>query len=199
MSQNNEQVMRIALNAIENMSVKSADGLEGTDIERLASAATALRAALAAQAGQSQARWYCIDKSGMATLCADQADALQNAKLAQEMWPHNGPHRAVQLFEHPPAPVDYGKPLAWMNPKDIEFLENYKIGGVVVFLDQERAGQVPLYTHPAPVRQPLSEDRMRSGFSKEEPGHRFRDMTPWQIWRVACNWSAAEILGAAHD
>lgn len=42
-------------------------------------------------------RWYCIDKNGMATLCADEDDAKQNAKLADQNWPNNAPYRAVQL------------------------------------------------------------------------------------------------------
>lgn len=45
---NTEQVMLQALDAIEDMSVKSANGLDRSDIERLANSATALRAALAA-------------------------------------------------------------------------------------------------------------------------------------------------------
>jgi hypothetical protein len=48
------------------------------------------------------ANWYCIDKTGMATLCADEADALQNAKLAAMDWPNNAPYRAVQLVEAQP-------------------------------------------------------------------------------------------------
>ena len=43
--------------------------------------------------------WYVINKDGMATLCADRADAEQSAKDAQTLWPHMGPHRAVQLVE----------------------------------------------------------------------------------------------------
>lgn len=43
--------------------------------------------------------WYMVNKDGMCTLCADQADAKQEAKNAQEAWPHMGPHRAVQLSE----------------------------------------------------------------------------------------------------
>ena len=39
---------------------------------------------------------YVVNRDGMVTLCADQADA-QEAKDAQEVWPHMGPHRAVQL------------------------------------------------------------------------------------------------------
>ena len=41
--------------------------------------------------------WYVVNRDGMVTLCADQADAEQEAKDAQEVWPHMGPHRAVQL------------------------------------------------------------------------------------------------------
>jgi hypothetical protein len=47
----------------------------------------------------AQPNWYCIDKSGMATLCADRDDALQNAKLAAIDLPNNAPYRAVQLRE----------------------------------------------------------------------------------------------------
>ena len=43
--------------------------------------------------------WYMVNKDGMASLCADQADAEQEAKNAQEAWPHIGPHRAVRLVE----------------------------------------------------------------------------------------------------
>ena len=43
--------------------------------------------------------WYMVNKDGMCTLCADQADAEQEAKNAQEVWPHMGPHRAVRLVE----------------------------------------------------------------------------------------------------
>lgn len=46
--------------------------------------------------------WYCVDKSGMATLCADQDDALQNAKMGALDWPNNAPYRAVQLCEYQP-------------------------------------------------------------------------------------------------
>ena len=43
--------------------------------------------------------WYMVNKDGMCTLCADQADAEQEAKNAQDVWPHMGPHRAVRLVE----------------------------------------------------------------------------------------------------
>ena len=51
------------------------------------------------QNDETQSRWYMVNKDGMVTLCADQADAEQVAKDAQEVWPHMGPHRAVQLSE----------------------------------------------------------------------------------------------------
>lgn len=51
------------------------------------------------QNDETQSRWYMVNKDGMAALCADQADAEQEAKNAQEAWPHMGPHRAVRLVE----------------------------------------------------------------------------------------------------
>ncbi len=43
--------------------------------------------------------WYMVNKDGMATLCTDRADAEKEAADAQSVWPHMGPHRAVQLVE----------------------------------------------------------------------------------------------------
>ena len=48
---------------------------------------------------QPAARWYMVDKDGMATLCTDREDAEQEAKDADMAWPHTAPHRAVQLVE----------------------------------------------------------------------------------------------------
>lgn len=45
------------------------------------------------------ARWYMIDKDGMAMLCTDSEDAEKEAKNANMAWPHTAPHRAVQLVE----------------------------------------------------------------------------------------------------
>ena len=44
-------------------------------------------------------RWYCVNNMGMATLCADQADAEMTANDCNIQWPRQGPHRAVQLVE----------------------------------------------------------------------------------------------------
>jgi hypothetical protein len=44
--------------------------------------------------------WYFIDKTGVATLCTDEDDAKQGAKLAAQAWPRFAPYRAVQLCEY---------------------------------------------------------------------------------------------------
>lgn len=46
-----------------------------------------------------EGRWYMVNKDGMATLCADEADAEREAADAQAIWPGMGPHRAVQLVD----------------------------------------------------------------------------------------------------
>ncbi|WP_296561195.1 hypothetical protein [Pigmentiphaga sp.] len=52
----------------------------------------------------SAARWYAVDKSGAATLCVDEPDALMTAAEATRDYPNNAPYRAVQLFESTPQP-----------------------------------------------------------------------------------------------
>ena len=44
-------------------------------------------------------RWYSVNNMGMATLCADKADAENVARDCDMEWPRQGPHRAVQLVE----------------------------------------------------------------------------------------------------
>lgn len=44
-------------------------------------------------------RWYSVNNMGMATLCADQADAEDVARTCDMEWPRQGQHRAVQLVE----------------------------------------------------------------------------------------------------
>lgn len=46
-----------------------------------------------------QMRWYCVDNMGIATLCADRADAEKVASDCDTEWPRQAPHRAVQLVE----------------------------------------------------------------------------------------------------
>lgn len=44
-------------------------------------------------------RWYSVNNMGMATLCANQADAEKVASDCNIQWPRQAPHRAVQLVE----------------------------------------------------------------------------------------------------
>ena len=46
-----------------------------------------------------QNRWYMVTKDGAATLCVDEQDARDEAARADQEWPRNAPHRAVQLVE----------------------------------------------------------------------------------------------------
>ena len=46
-----------------------------------------------------QPRWYCVDNMGMATRCADKADAEDVARTCDIDFPRQSPHRAVQLVE----------------------------------------------------------------------------------------------------
>ena len=62
------------------------------------------------------ARWYMVDKDGMATLCTDREDAEHEAKDADMAWPHTAPHRAVQLVEVASLAASAGsEPVAGMN------------------------------------------------------------------------------------
>jgi hypothetical protein len=48
---------------------------------------------------RATARWYCIDRQGMATLCAGEDDARREVERSGQSWPRSGPHRAVQLVD----------------------------------------------------------------------------------------------------
>lgn len=64
-------------------------------------APTAEPSAPAAQpaAAPAPARWYCLSRIGMATLCLDEADANRTAATEDDLHPRNGPHRAVRMVE----------------------------------------------------------------------------------------------------
>lgn len=47
----------------------------------------------------TEPRWYSVNNMGMATLCADKADAENVASDCDTEWPRQAPHRAVQLVE----------------------------------------------------------------------------------------------------
>ena len=134
------------------------------------------------QNDETQSRWYMVNKDGMVTLCADQADAEQVAKDAQEVWPHMGPHRAGQLSEsfgawftaadmatasaqgfrdgqaaELAAMLAGGEPVAWAwNHSRVK-----EVGPVYMphpekspYLESINAtGPIPLYAHPQPAAQ----------------------------------------------
>ena len=45
----------------------------------------------------SAARWYCLDRDGVAMLCKDEADARAQVIENDACWPGRAPHRAVLL------------------------------------------------------------------------------------------------------
>ena len=47
----------------------------------------------------TEPRWYSVNNMGMATLCADKADAENVASDCDIDFPRQSPHRAVQLVE----------------------------------------------------------------------------------------------------
>lgn len=47
----------------------------------------------------AEARWYCLDRDGVAMLCKDKADARAQAVENDACWPARAPHRAVLLCE----------------------------------------------------------------------------------------------------
>jgi hypothetical protein len=47
----------------------------------------------------TEPRWYSVNNMGMATRCADKADAEDVASACDTEWPRHAPHRAVQLVE----------------------------------------------------------------------------------------------------
>jgi rhamnose utilization protein RhaD (predicted bifunctional aldolase and dehydrogenase) len=51
------------------------------------------------QLGPTPARWYVLDRHGMATLCADEDDARKLCADADELLVKHGPHRAMQLAD----------------------------------------------------------------------------------------------------
>ena len=96
-------------------------------------------------------RWYVLNKDGMATLCADPADAEQSVKEAQTLWPHMGPHRVVQLVEagHASAAANAGsEPVAWLYESPMPD------GSVFTGASAERL-QVGVGTPPSTIEKPL--------------------------------------------
>ena len=47
----------------------------------------------------AEARWYCLSRDGMATLCTDEEDAKEVAAESWVAWPQNGPYRVAQMVD----------------------------------------------------------------------------------------------------
>ena len=47
----------------------------------------------------AEARWYCLSRDGLATLCADEEDAKEVAAESLVLYPHNGPYRVAQMVD----------------------------------------------------------------------------------------------------
>lgn len=45
----------------------------------------------------AEARWYCLDRDGVAMLCKDEADARAQVIENDDCWPRRAPHRAALL------------------------------------------------------------------------------------------------------
>jgi len=110
----------------------------------------------------TEPNWYCIDRYGLATLCAGEDDARENAADNDKIYPRQAPYRAVQLVEAAAAPVSAPpgwklvpvaqEPDCWavLTPNGSRLVSPGEAKG--------RVGAYPLYTHPAPaVQQPLTE------------------------------------------
>ena len=47
----------------------------------------------------AEARWYCLDRDGVAMLCKDEADARAQVIENDDLWPARAPHRAALLCD----------------------------------------------------------------------------------------------------
>ena len=126
------------------------------------------------------ARWYMVNKDGMATLCTDRADAEKEAEDAQSVWPHMGPHRAVQLVEvasiaasagsEPVAPSGWREAIGEIRAglEDSE-PSGYDNSGYRAFagtvLDAVEEALTELITHPSPPEGMVAEQALRKVLS----------------------------------
>jgi hypothetical protein len=69
-------------------------------------------------------RWYCLSRDGMATLCADEADAWHTAAQCDTQWRASSPHRAVRLV-----PADALAALVAENTAIRMLMNCYNVGG----------------------------------------------------------------------
>ena len=52
---------------------------------------------LSEELGPLPARWYCVSRDGLATLCLDEANAREMAAQCAHDYPRQAPYRAVLL------------------------------------------------------------------------------------------------------
>jgi len=105
-------------------------------------------------------RWYMVNEMGMATLCTDQADAEKEAADAQSVWPHMGPHRAVQLVEEASLAASAGsEPVAsiYITPAGEREMDDWKV--------ELPPGRNILYTHRSTPGGMVAEQALRKVLS----------------------------------
>jgi len=72
----------------------------------------------------AEARWYCLDRDGVAMLCKDEEDARAQVIENDACWPGRAPHRAVLLGdvaaerERLIKAVESGPPHRWVDGSD---------------------------------------------------------------------------------
>ena len=87
----------------------------------------------------TEARWYCLDRDGVAMLCKDEADAREQVIESSDCWPNRAPYRAALLGDvaalaaenaalkreahtWSKAAEHYAKPVQPLDPLDVEEL-----------------------------------------------------------------------------
>ena len=129
----------------------------------------AVACAKAAPPTTGEPRWYMVNKSGMATLCADREDAERAASDAQAEWPRLGPHRAVQLIEigcyTPPAVV----PIGWYVTGCSRILDEHDAKAEARHIGGS-AKALPLCTAPAVV-EPLTGEQIAAIWAQKPRYH----------------------------
>lgn len=89
----------------------------------------------------TDAKWYAVDREGVATLCADRKDAEEQAAQCEAMYPYSGPYRAVQLVEL------YADPVAYMRKDELKNLP--RSGSMIVEVcSNPHVDRVAVYTDP---------------------------------------------------
>ncbi len=149
-----------------------------TDPRHDGQAAEPLALLLNDQLGQaSEARWYCLDRDGVAMLCKDEEDARAQAIENDDCWPGRAPHRAVLLgdvSENYSADAERFRWLAehtvatglarWVHP--FQFLAE----AVDARRNEATTNAAPRVTTAAELRQQASDTSCVGAFARARPG-----------------------------